>query len=66
MGMAWEEIMNKCPTIKKLIETVDTLKKENILIIMSVFAICEELKQLVANGAASKTRDDLQDYIIKN
>lgn len=52
--------------IMKKFETIDALKKENTLIIKSVFAICDGLKQLGANGAVSKARDELQDYIIKN
>jgi hypothetical protein len=52
--------------ILKKFEMIEGLKQENGLMIKSIFAICDGLHQLGANGIVTKTRDELQDYIIKN
>jgi hypothetical protein len=59
-------------TLYKILKKFDTVeesskcrKEENVIIINSVFAICDGLTQLGANGPVTKAKESLQEYIIK-
>jgi hypothetical protein len=45
---------------------IDRLDDENGLIIRSMFAVCDGLKQLKCNGEVTKTHKELQEYLIKS
>lgn len=59
----FHKILNR---FEKLEARSEKRKQENILLIKSVLAICDGLRQLGANGIVTKTKEELQDYIIKN
>jgi hypothetical protein len=50
----------------KKIETIDSIKKENVVIIKTLFAVTDGLHQLGCNGPVTKARDELRDYVIRN
>jgi len=60
--LAIYKIMNRFGNLE---ESNKCRKQENVILINAVFAICDGLTQIGANGPVTKMKDSLQEYIVK-
>jgi hypothetical protein len=50
----------------RLVDSISARKEENTLIIKGLFAALDGLHQQGANGCVTKSRTELQEYIVKH